>query len=177
MSKRFVLSKKVIVKDDNQPSVLGVDDDNEEKCENDDDIKKIDDIELEDDEIPKYFGASKLDSLLPNYYEKRKDIKNKKACKLWNKKINNLLKLYDVKSDKFNFELLLAIMQIVEDHMIFKKQCGKEKKQIVINIMLPFFENNLPLLSRCVEYCFKDLQKSSLRKRLLKRFFLLVFPA
>lgn len=169
-NKRFVLSKKVIAKEDNQPMTLGVDDDVV-----DNQLKEIDNEEIDENVLPKYFVGSKLDSILPSYKERRKSVKNVNAIKIWNKKINSLLKLYDQRSDKYNFELLIGVCQIVEDNMIFKERCGEDKKRVVINILLPFFNNDLELLDKAIEFCLKDIQRSSMRKRLLKRLYLFFF--
>jgi len=72
-----------------------------------------------------------LDTILPSYYERRKSVKNVKAIKLWNKRINELLKLYDAKNDKYSFELLIAVLQIVENNLIYKKNVEKIKNRLL----------------------------------------------
>ena len=122
------------------------------------------------DNIPdKFLVGVKLDDYLPNYRDKRKNVKNQKEINFWNQKIIEQLKLYDSKEDKYNFQLVKGIMEIVERYMIYDEKLGSQKKQVVLNCCLKFFDNNEKLLECVIEDQLKSIVKSSYLTKLLAK--------
>jgi hypothetical protein len=123
------------------------------------------------DLIPsKYFlGTTNLKTLLPEYQERRRTLKSDKYENYWLSKINECLDLYDPKNDKYFFDLCKCVMQIVEKYMIYTDKCGLSKKKVVMQILLPYFDNNEELLSKTIENQMQHIQKSSFLRRLLTK--------
>lgn len=123
-----------------------------------------------DVEIPKKFYMNNdLKKLLPDYANRRKNIKNKKQMDFWEVEIDNLLSLYDSQGDKYHFKLCRCVLQILEDYCIWDEKLGETKKYIAMNILLKFFDNNKDLLSAVIEDQLEYIVHSSLIRRLFAR--------
>jgi hypothetical protein len=137
---------------------------------NDPDPRLSVDCNVNLDFIPdKYMVGVNLNDILPDYRNKRKSVKNEKEIEYWNKKIVEQLKLYNVNDDQYNIKLVRGICQIVERYLIHDVKLGSQKKQIVLNCCLKFFDNNEKLLSAVIEDQLESIDKSSLMSRLLAR--------
>jgi hypothetical protein len=126
-------------------------------------------IDLNDFLPNKYMIGVNLNDLLPDYRDKRKAVKNQKEVDYWNKKIVEQLKLYDSEKDKYNIRLVRGLCQIVERYLIYDTKLGQQKKQIVMNCCLKFFDNNEKLLSAIIDNELENIEKSTLFMRLLAR--------
>ena len=126
-------------------------------------------IDLNDYLPDKYMVGVNLNDILPDYRNKRKCVKNQKQIDYWNKKIVEQLKLYNVNNDQYNIKLVRGICQIVERYLIHDEKLGEQKKQIVMNCCLKFFDNNEKLLSAIIENQLEQIEKSSVMSRLLAR--------
>lgn len=127
---------------------------------------KIDDIF----EVPeKYLFGSKLCDILPDYYDRRKGLKNSKEIDYWQGKISSVLRMYDVKTDKYNIRLVKSVCQIVEKYMIYKPKSGEDKKKIVILCCLKYFDDNEALLSAVIEEVILAIDRSTVLMRILAK--------
>lgn len=127
-------------------------------------------------DIPnKYFMTQNLKTILPDYAEKRREIKNNKHLAYWEIEINNLLSLYDGKNDHYHFKLCRCVLQILEDYCIWNSRLGACKKHIAKNILLKFFDNNEDLLDAVIENELEHIIRSTLLRRLFARAEMLFF--
>jgi hypothetical protein len=149
-----------------------VENDNTKSTFNDPDprISEEKESELELDYVPdKYLVNVNLNEYLPNFRDKRKAVKNSKEVNYWNHKINEQLKLYNIEQDKYNIKLVKGLCQIVERYMIYDSKLGPQKKQVVLNCCLKFFDNNQKLLEAVIEDQLELIAKSSRFSRLLAK--------
>jgi hypothetical protein len=118
----------------------------------------------------KYFMMSNLKNKLPDYANRRKDVKNLKYQEYWSSQINDLLSLYDENNgDKYHLCLTRAIMQIVEDYMIYNEKLGPCKKYVCMNILKRFFDNNEELLGCIIEDQLQFIEHSNILRRIMAR--------
>lgn len=143
----------------------------EPSCFNDSDPRVSIDTSIDlNDFLPnKYMIGVNLNDLLPDYRDKRKAVKNQKEVNFWNKKIVEQLKLYDSEIDKYNIKLVRGLCQIVERYLIYDTKLGLQKKQVVMNCCLKFFDNNEKLLSAIIDNELENIKKSTVFMRLLAR--------
>ena len=160
----------------NQNSQLTLSQDNEPCNFSDEDPAKISvSVDISDVIPDKYFVGQNLNDLLPNYREKRKLVKNQREIDYWNKKIQEQLSLYSVEDDKYNIKLVKAICQIVERYMIYDDKLGSQKKRVVLNCCLKFFDNNELLLESIIEEVLQQIDRSTLLMRLIAKLEILFF--
>lgn len=127
-------------------------------------------VNIDLDFIPdKYMVGVNLNEVLPDYREKRKAVKNSKEINYWNHKIVEQLKLYNVEHDKYNIKLVRGLCAIVERYMIYDKKLGQQKKQVVMNCCLKFFDGNEKLLSAIIENELELIEKSTVLSRILAK--------
>ena len=132
--------------------------------------EKEPELDLDLDYVPdKYLVNVNLNEYLPNFRDKRKAVKNSKEVNYWNQKINEQLKLYNIEQDKYNIKLVRGLCQIVERYMIYDQKLGSQKKQVVLNCALKFFDNNQKLLEAVIEDQLETIVKSSTFSRLLAK--------
>jgi hypothetical protein len=156
---------------DNQPCNFSdevIEEKQEEPLKNNDSAKVNISVEAK---IPeKYFMLSNLKNKLPDYADRRRNVKNAQYQDYWSSQINELLSVYDEnQGDKYHLKLTRAIMQIVEDYLIYAPKLGSCKKYICMNILKRFFDNNEELLSSIIEDQLQFIEHSTLLRRLMAR--------
>jgi hypothetical protein len=118
----------------------------------------------------KYFMLSNLKTKLPDYADRRRHVKNAQYQDYWTAQINELLSVYNEnQGDKYHLKLTRAIMQIVEDYMIYAPKLGACKKYVCMSILKRFFDNNEELLSCIIEDQLAFIEHSTLFRRLMAR--------
>lgn len=116
-----------------------------------------------------------------NYSLKRlKSYKNiRKACKMKNMKkvfvddLKSVLKEFKVKDNELNDELLVEIMNIAEQYFFYpktKEEREQLKSEVVFELMLPYFRNDIKLLEKTIGHVAHKVKKSKLYQRLFSRF-------
>lgn len=88
--------------------------------------------------------------------------------------IQIILKLYSHEELKYNAKFVLYIMKEVEKFLL-KPKAGESKKELVIECVKPYFNNDSALVEMVIDLVFKDLQQIKFWKRQLykiARFFL-----
>lgn len=171
MSVRRRKDGRMVEHSDNQPCNFSDEIIIEEKQEQ---IKTNDTAKLNvsvEAKIPeKYFMLSNLKNKLPDYADRRRDVKNVKYQEYWSSQINDLLSVYDEKNgDKYHLQLTRAIMQIVEDYMIYAPKLGACKKYVCMSILKRFFDNNEELLSCIIEDQLQFIEHSNILRRIMAR--------
>lgn len=128
-------------------------------------------VDLQGDYIvpDKYMLGSNMNHILPEYRNKRKQIKNQREVGYWQKKINEQLLLYNIQDDKYNIKLVRGLCQIVEKYVCYDSKLGETKKQIVMNCALRFFDNNSELLESVIENELDHIERSSMLMRMLAK--------
>lgn len=74
--------------------------------------------------------------------------------------------------NELNDELLVEIMNITEDYFFYPldKQVREEvKREVVTELMLPYFRNDHKLLDKTIGHVYHKVKKSSIRKRMWQR--------
>jgi hypothetical protein len=174
MSVRRQRNGKMVDYEDNQPCNFS-DEVEEPKKHESQKLEEKQEENVKTELPPKFYMNSDLKKILPDYSNRRKIIKNKKQIDFWEVEIDNLLTLYDSKSDKYHFSLCRAVLQILEDYCIWDVKLGETKKHIASNILLKFFDNNLDLVNAIIENELPHIVHSSLLRRLFCRLEILFF--
>lgn len=92
--------------------------------------------------------------------------------------IQIILKLYSHEELKYNAKFVLYVMKEVEKFLL-KPKAGESKKQLVIECVKPYFNNDSALVEMVIDLVFKDLPQIKFWKRQifkLARFFLNAKP-
>ena len=74
--------------------------------------------------------------------------------------------------NQLNDELLLELLNVAEAYFFYPKNKDDRnaiKKECVVELMLPYFRNDLQLLNKTIELLQHKVKKSSLMKRLYQR--------
>ena len=90
--------------------------------------------------------------------------------------IQIILKLYSHEELKYNSQFVLYVMKEVEKFLL-KPKAGESKKELVIECVKQYFNNDPDLVSMVIDLVFKDLPQIKFWKRQvykLSRFFLKV---
>ena len=83
-------------------------------------------------------------------------------------KVKSDLMSYPVSEGHYDHMLVLKMCDIAE--MFFVAHgCGDVKREAVINVLLPYFNNDKELISKIIEFIFPQVRKSSLYRRNKKR--------
>lgn len=112
---------------------------------------------------------------LKSFKNIRKLYKKKNLKQTFINDLSIVLKEYDPLdvSNELNDELLLEIMNIAEEYFWYPKD-KEEREQMKIEcietLMLPYFRNDKKLLEKTIGHIFHRVNKSTLLKRVWKRF-------
>jgi hypothetical protein len=111
---------------------------------------------------------------LKSFKNIRTAYKNKNLKYTFVNDLSIVLKEYDPTdpSNELNDELLLEIMNISEEYFICKCKTTREelKTESVKSLMLPYFRNDEKLLDKTISHIYHKVKKSSVIKRVWKRF-------
>lgn len=85
--------------------------------------------------------------------------------------MKNMLKHMDISNNEFNIDLLVEVSNIANDFFIYGKSNMREqsKAEAVYELLLPYFGDNVHLLSAMLESVQYKIRHSSRLKRLYKR--------
>ena len=87
----------------------------------------------------------------------------RKNAKLHNKKqefingANKVLNLFDIDAKKYDYKLVLAIMQSAED-FFGKRKLGETKKEVVIECVKRFFNEDILLCEKIIDMVFPNFR-------------------
>ena len=111
---------------------------------------------------------------LKSFKNIRTAYKNKHLKSTFVNDLSVVLKEYDPKdlSNELNDELLLEIMNISEEYFICKSKTTRDdlKYESVKTLMLPYFRNDEKLLDKTISHIYHKVNKSTVVKRIWKRF-------
>lgn len=112
---------------------------------------------------------------LKSFKNIRRKYKLKNLKNIFLSDLSIVLKEYppDDENNELNDELLIEILNITEDYFFYplnKVERENVKKDVVLELMLPYFRNDPKLLEKTIGHVYHKVKKSSFRKRLWQRF-------
>lgn len=111
---------------------------------------------------------------LKSFKNIRKLYKNKNLKTTFINDLSIVLKEYNPKDpqNELNDELLLEVMNIAEEYFIIKNKEEREtmKSEVVKTLMLPYFRNDEKLLEKTISHIYHKVKKSTVLKRMWRRF-------
>lgn len=120
-----------------------------------------DDVKITDVQpIPLIHFNSKLDGL----DEKVLSLKLRKYSNDFQTSLEQVLNLYPVEQLKYSSHLVSFVMHEVE-RFILKPKSGTVKRQLVINCVKKYFDNNEEIVNLVIDLLFKDLKQIKFIKR------------
>jgi hypothetical protein len=113
---------------------------------------------------PRYVLNSDLKDKLQSFNLKRKHLKNVDLKGEYIAQLAGVLKLFDLKDDKYNHEIVLFCMEIAEEWVTDSKG-GDIKKACVVNVCKKYFNNDVDLTCVIVELMMKNLKQLTFVKK------------
>ena len=102
---------------------------------------------------------------IEGYDEIRSNAKLAKKKQEFINETNKVLSLFDIDAKKYDYKLVLAIMQSAED-FFGKRKLGDTKKECVIECIKKFFNNDILLCERIIDMVFPNLIQTSQYRRI-----------
>ena len=114
---------------------------------------------------PMHFKELKAHSKL---YDSRKKLKGLAHIADFAKKVKSDLESFSIADGHYDHDLVLKICNVAE--MFFMdKGSGEIKKEAVISVLAPYFNNDRELVDKIIEFVFPMVTKSTLFRRNKKR--------
>jgi hypothetical protein len=129
-------------------------------------IEKFEDVIKEQEPVLiKEITKSKYDmTSIKGFTEKKKKLKVLKMKQFVMNELKSSIDIFDVEELKLNHSLVLFVSQIVED--FFNKPLqGEMKREVVIDICKPFFNNDDQLVEMVLELVFDKVIKTTWLRR------------
>lgn len=114
---------------------------------------------------PMHFKELKAHSKL---HDSRKRAKGLVHIADFAQKVKSDLDSFSVAEGHYDHDLVLKICDIAE-LFFMDKGCGDVKKEAVISVLLPYFNNDRELIGKIIEFIFPMIKKSTLYRRNKKR--------
>lgn len=125
----------------------------------------IDKLNLPKDDI--YKRIKKLSS----FKQIKRSYKLEQQKSQFLKDLNELFKHLNVEDHKYDVELLIELMNAVEEYFIYgtKDEREKSKKEVIEEVMLKFFNNDVKVLEKFIATIYKKVKKSNIFRRVIRR--------
>ena len=105
---------------------------------------------------------------LKSYRKIRQNIKSQNDETLFINQVSEALDMLNVEESKYDYELLLLVMQIAENWFL-KSKDGNRRKAIVILACKKFFDGNEELISKSIELLMPNLEQNKFISRNIKK--------
>lgn len=104
----------------------------------------------------------------PKLYDSRKRAKGLIHIADFAQKVKSDLESFSIAEGHYDHDLVLKMCDVAE-FFFMDKGCGDVKKEAVISVLLPYFNNDRELVSKIIEFVFPMVTKSTLFRRNKKR--------
>ena len=105
------------------------------------------------------------------FTDARHKIKTEVLLNEFQQKLNSDLELFDCELNKYDFDFVLKICNIAENHFIQYKKMGEIKEKAVIQVLLPYFKNDVELIKSTILHIYPKITKSNILRRNKTRIF------
>lgn len=87
--------------------------------------------------------------------------------------LNDLFKHLNVEEHKYDMDLLLELMNVVEQYFIYgnKEERDKSKQEVIEDVMLKFFNDDINVLNKFIGTIYKKVKKSNVYRRTYRRIY------
>src|SRR5205085_8315365 len=88
-------------------------------------------------------------------------LKNNGLVKEFVAKAQKMISLFDPKDIKYDEKVVMFVMESAEMFFLDRK-CGTLKKQVVIEVLLPFFNDDTLLVEKFIQLCHSTIRKANM---------------
>jgi hypothetical protein len=132
---------------------------------------KVEDIKKIRDVPPNAIYGHNLKSI-SSYNKLRKGYKLSNQKSIFLNDIKTILKEFPADKHQYDDELLVEILNIAEGYFIYgnKNDREKAKQECIMDILLPYFRNDVELLLKTIAHVWHKVKKTNILKRSWSRF-------
>ena len=125
-----------------------------------------------DQTLPKSHLYKRLKKL-SSFKKIKKDYKMETQKSIFVSDLQELFMHLAVQHHKFDMELLVEVLNACEEYFIYgsKEERDLSKQEVVMKLMLPFFDNSEEILSQFCLAVSHKVKKSNVVRRVMKRLF------